>query len=152
VSDCEQCKSFYLELENVTKESDEARANYAFMVERAADENLDGYRELGARCAAAENERDAAQAKAVEYERDWYAAKSEFGTAMAKMRETLRAAEQRELVALAELDEATAEIERLRWGNEMACEDTPTPGCECRGCSLARDRAERGVAGPEDER
>ena len=38
---------------------DEANANYCFMVQRAADEKLDGYRELGARAAAAENERDA---------------------------------------------------------------------------------------------
>jgi hypothetical protein len=37
---------------------DEANANYCFMVQRAADEKLDGYRELGARAAAAENERD----------------------------------------------------------------------------------------------
>jgi hypothetical protein len=44
-------------------ERDEARANYAFTVERAANEKLDGYRELGARCAAAENERDEARAK-----------------------------------------------------------------------------------------
>jgi hypothetical protein len=36
----------------------EAEANYQFMVDRAADEKLDGYRELGARAAAAENERD----------------------------------------------------------------------------------------------
>jgi hypothetical protein len=31
------------------------------MVEHAADQKLDGYRELGARAAAAENERDAAR-------------------------------------------------------------------------------------------
>ena len=51
-----------------------------------------------------------AQAKAAGFERDWYAAKSEFGTAMAKIREALRAAEKRELEALAELDEATAKL------------------------------------------
>lgn len=39
-------------------ERDEARANYQFMVERAADAKLDGYRELGARAAAAENRAD----------------------------------------------------------------------------------------------
>ena len=39
---------------------DEARKNYQFMVDRAADEKLDGYRELGLRAATAENERDAA--------------------------------------------------------------------------------------------
>lgn len=37
----------------LTAERDEAQANYAFMVERAANEKLDGYRELGARAAAA---------------------------------------------------------------------------------------------------
>ena len=40
-------------------ERDEARGSYRWMVERAADQKLDGYRELGARAAAAENERDA---------------------------------------------------------------------------------------------
>jgi len=48
------------QVERLTRERDEARANYAFMVERAADQRLDGYRELGARAAAAENERDEA--------------------------------------------------------------------------------------------
>lgn len=45
-------------VERMTRERDEAQANYRFMVERAANEKLDGYRELGARAAAAENERD----------------------------------------------------------------------------------------------
>ncbi len=36
------------------RERDEARRNYQFMVDRAADQKLDGYRELGARAAAAE--------------------------------------------------------------------------------------------------
>ena len=47
------------------RERDEARANYAFMVERAADQKLDGYRELGARAAAAEE-----RAERAERERD----------------------------------------------------------------------------------
>jgi len=49
------------------RERDEARANYQFMVDRAADEKLDGYRELASRLAAAENDRDEAirQAKKV---------------------------------------------------------------------------------------
>ena len=51
------------------RERDEARANYQFMVDRAADEKLDGYRELGARAANAENERDAAIARAERAER-----------------------------------------------------------------------------------
>jgi len=38
--------------------ADKAEANYRWMVERAADQRLDGYRELGARAANAENEAD----------------------------------------------------------------------------------------------
>lgn len=41
----------------------EIQANYRFMVERAADEKLDGYRELGQRAADAERERDEARAE-----------------------------------------------------------------------------------------
>lgn len=41
-----------------------------------------------------------------------------------------------------------SEVERLRWGNDMACENTPTAGCECPGCETARSRAENGEAGP----
>ena len=44
----------------------------------------------------------------------------------------------------AELAKANAEIASLRWGNEMACENTPTKDCECPGCCTARERAERG--------
>lgn len=43
------------------EERDEARGHYRWMVEHAADQKLDGYRELGARAAAAEDERDAAR-------------------------------------------------------------------------------------------
>lgn len=43
------------------RERDEARANYHFMVERAADQKLDGYRELGQRAANAENALAASQ-------------------------------------------------------------------------------------------
>lgn len=46
--------------------AEEAEANYAFMVKRAADEKLPGYRELGARCANLERERDEARAKLAE--------------------------------------------------------------------------------------
>jgi DNA repair exonuclease SbcCD ATPase subunit len=38
--------------------AEKAEKNYRFMVERAADEKLDGYRELGQRAADAENQRD----------------------------------------------------------------------------------------------
>ena len=66
--------------------------------------------ELLRRLEAITKERDEALEKADQYKRDWYAAKSEFGSAMAKMREAIRAAEKRELEALAELDEAKAAI------------------------------------------
>ena len=150
--------------------------------------------------------RDKAQAKAAAYKRDWYEAKSEFGSAMAKMREALRAAEKRAIDAECERDacrgmEQAAEmraerlfrdralvderarkaaqlliaevgadgpmnvdeaaeaavkeinrlkkrLEQLEWGNEMACENTPNPACECSGCETARSRAENGEAGP----
>lgn len=49
-----ECRPIVQELERVTSERDEAQANYQFMVQRAADEKLDGYRELGARVAKAE--------------------------------------------------------------------------------------------------
>lgn len=42
----------------VLKQRDEARANYQWMVDRAADEHLDGHRELCAKCAQLEQERD----------------------------------------------------------------------------------------------
>ncbi len=48
---------------------DEARRNYQFMVERAADEKLDGYRELGDRAARAENERDQLKALLAAHEK-----------------------------------------------------------------------------------
>jgi hypothetical protein len=48
---------------DVREAKEKAESNYAFMVERAANEKLDGYRELGARAAAAENERDELRAE-----------------------------------------------------------------------------------------
>ena len=49
-------------IEKLIRERDEARANYQWMVEHAADQKLDGYRELGAKAAKAEEERDEARA------------------------------------------------------------------------------------------
>lgn len=43
--------------------------NYRFMVERAADQKLDGYRELGARAAAAENKADRLRGELTEAQR-----------------------------------------------------------------------------------
>ena len=179
MNNCEQCKSFYLELERLrrlvptgtytlnvaheeeiqrlkdagevlirslermTKEREEARAELAFIQaeyteanesdltrdalclraatlrlladKAAAEQGLAQRRMMEAQAARdeqlaraeiAEEERHKAQEKADQYERDWYEAKSGFGSAMAKMREALRAAEKRELEARAELDEA----------------------------------------------
>ena len=72
----------------------------------------------------AENERDEARAKLALLERHYSP------EAAAKLR--------------AELAKANAEIASLRWDRETACENTPTRGCECPGCGLARERAERG--------
>jgi len=52
-----------VEVARLTDERDKARGNYQWMVERAADERLDGYRELGARAAASENEVDRLKAE-----------------------------------------------------------------------------------------
>jgi hypothetical protein len=49
-------------IDRLTRERDEARTKYEWMVEHAADQKLDGYRELGARCAELERERDEARA------------------------------------------------------------------------------------------
>lgn len=43
------------DLETTERERDEYRGKYQWMVDRVADEKLDGYRELGARAAVAEN-------------------------------------------------------------------------------------------------
>ena len=51
----------------------------------------------------------AAESKAAQYERDWYDAKSEFGDAMAKARESIRAAESRAEAA----EHAKETIEKL---------------------------------------
>lgn len=52
--------------------AEKAERNYQFMVDRAADEKLDGYRELGQRAADAERDKDAAlqRAETAEHERD----------------------------------------------------------------------------------
>lgn len=52
------------QIDHLTRERDEAREQVRYMVEKAASDGvLDGYRELGARAAAAENERDEARAE-----------------------------------------------------------------------------------------
>ena len=51
-------------------------------------------------------------------------------------------------VALAEIEALREKVRRLEWATEMACENTPTRGCECPGCTTARERAEKGETGP----
>mgnify|MGYP001579306950 CR=1 FL=1 len=60
---CDEVDRLRAELAAVTAERDEANANYVFMVERAADQTLDGYRELGQRAAEAENAADDVRAE-----------------------------------------------------------------------------------------
>lgn len=54
----DECDRLGAELATVTAARDEALSKVRWFVEHAADEKLDGYREPGARAAAAENERD----------------------------------------------------------------------------------------------
>jgi hypothetical protein len=51
------------EVRALRERAEKAEANYAFMVERAANQHLEGYRELGARAASAENEADRLRAR-----------------------------------------------------------------------------------------
>jgi hypothetical protein len=90
------------------EERDEARAeverlkaHFILIAQACGNEDPDtAHHAVRARVA----ERDAAVAKAAAYERDWYDAKSEFGTATAKLRERVRVVER-------ERDEARAEVE-----------------------------------------
>jgi len=146
VNECEKCKSFYLELERLHRLAPTGTYTVSLPHEQEI-QRLSG-------------------------EKYTWQARAELAEEAANgLREALRAAEKRELEALAELNEREADAQALRdsrdkwaetarklgeqleWTNDMACENTPTPGwCECPGCLLARDRARRGVAGPEDER
>lgn len=58
------------ELRRVERERDDYKAKYEFMVERACNEKLDGYRELADKCAKLEQERDEARAEAVRARRE----------------------------------------------------------------------------------
>jgi hypothetical protein len=97
-------------------------------------------------------ERDAAVAKAEQYENDWREAKNEFGTATSKLRERLRAAEDLYKKSMDRIHEAAgikrdglvailAWIEEMHESTRVACENTPTRGCECLGCGYAREQA-----------
>lgn len=43
-----------------------------------------------------------------------------------------------------EFDALQRRLKELEWEREMACENTPTKGCDCPGCELSRERASRG--------
>ena len=144
---CEQCKRFYLELENVTKERDEALCLAYIGEHRFPDLSWKARcEEVVQDLRRAERERDQLREELLRLHR-----LAPTGTY------TVSLPHEQEIQALRASRDKWAETarklgEQLEWTNEMVCENTPTPGCECPGCSLARDRAERGVAGPEDER
>lgn len=73
------------------RERNEARDALADMVEKAAANSLDGYRELGARAAAAENEHDTLSARVKEleealrfYARPWVIKSDPIGAGLAR--------------------------------------------------------------------
>jgi len=67
---CKEVTRLAEKLQQAERERDEAQKNYQFMVFRAADNKLDGYRELGAAAAKAENERDTLKARLSEVEKE----------------------------------------------------------------------------------
>lgn len=98
-----------IERDEARKERDDFKAKYEFMVERAANEKLDGYRELGQRAADAENARDKALA-----ERDEACEELETLRALIEGETWAGAVVKRERdEARAERDDYLAEIERL---------------------------------------
>ena len=73
--------------------AEKAEANYRFMVERAADEKLDGYRELGARAAAAEERAEKAES---DLRLALYAAEAAYTERSVAQRQKATAEEQRD--------------------------------------------------------
>lgn len=109
-------------LASTEAERDEARteverlkAHFILIAQACGNEDPDtAHHAVRARVA----ERDAAVAKAAAYERDWYDAKSEFGTATAKLRERVRVVER-------ERDEARKEAERTQRLLDHATQSNP---------------------------
>jgi hypothetical protein len=84
-------------------EVERLKAHFILIAQACGNEDPDtAHHAVRARVA----ERDAAVAKAAAYERDWYDAKSEFGTATAKLRERVRVVER-------ERDRAQAQLENV---------------------------------------
>lgn len=101
---------------------------------------------------------EAAEARMAEMERALDVCRAELDAARAAVGEawftggvTLAEAIERKCRAL-EIDAAksAAEVERFRRDNEMACENTPWPECDCPGCETARERAEAVLKGGSD--
>jgi len=100
---CGECRLFGECLRTMSKLNPEAEGclpgNLLREAEERAKKNIVGLRQLVAEENAKHQMEQAraekAEAKATQYEQDWYSAKSEFGDAMAKMRTRLREAEAR---------------------------------------------------------
>ena len=109
------------EIARLRRERDEAQANYRWMVEHAADQRLDGYRELGQRAAVAETERDEARAEIARLRAeagDYLRPDVRQAARMAmeergRLRSELRATEKQMEVFREERDAARAEIARI---------------------------------------
>lgn len=143
--------------------AEKAEANYRFMVERAADQKLDGYRELGARAAAAEERADNAERRAIAAESDANVNRQERERLEARVRElsyelalmhagkdaTTREAVKAELEARA-LREQNESAERLLAQRAQDCEQYKDRvskleherGELLRACGAAQDVAE----------
>ena len=129
-SDCGLCVSCLVKrAEKAERERDEARANYAFMVERAADQKLDGYRELGARAAAAEE-----RAEKAERERDALRHHYDKAGPEHNLLALLDMYDERRAAAESERDEARAERDALHVALELAEVDVALDRSWCRIC------------------
>ena len=121
------------------RERDEARANYAFMVERAADQKLDGYRELGARAAAAEE-----RAEKAERERDALRHHYDEASPEHNLLALLDMYDERRVAAESERDEARAERDALHVALELAEVEVALDRSWCRICRTECRGAHRG--------
>lgn len=107
------------EVAKLTRERDKARADYQFMVDRAINEKLDGYRELGARAAAAENDRDAWKRAAEMQNRQWSQKCTELTELRAETEKLTREREEALLCARVEahnFDEAREALRQIARG------------------------------------
>lgn len=92
------CNCLGSQLRAALRRAEKAEANYQFMVERAADEKLDGYRELGARAAAAEERADEANAAEAAVRRQLAGVEARYQDALVVLRWALHRAPASEAV------------------------------------------------------